>query len=125
MVAAKQAKERGNASEAERLCVDALQYVDASAIRSLYEYAALLQSEDARARADSLRQAKTQPGSSVFLGWSPSDELRAYADLLRERDRGTEVEAIMALANAYLQAQGAHAARLREQARGGDPRGTC
>ena len=131
IVAAKQAKERGATSEAEQLCVEALQYVDANTVRSLYDYAALLQelkregAEAAKARADKLYQAKTQPGSSVYLGWIPSTELQAYARLLQELDRNAEAEAMRALADAYDSAQHAHYIRYIEQARGSDPRGTC
>ncbi len=41
-LAAKQARERGDKDEAERYCVQALQYVGVSTVNNLYEYAALL-----------------------------------------------------------------------------------
>lgn len=125
-LAAKQATERGETAEAERLCVEALQYVDASAVQSLYDYASLLKAlkqegaEAAQATADQLREAKRQP-ISVFLGWIPSTELRAYAALLQERGQDAEAEAMRALADGYDRAQRAAYARHREQ----DPRGRC
>src|SRR5262245_29941203 len=127
---AKQARERGKLSEAEQLCVVALRYVDASAARSLDEYATLLhelkrdQADAARTRADKFRESKTQSGS-VYLGWIPSSELRAYAGLLQELKRGPEAGAMQALADAYETVQRAHFARLQAQARGRDPRGIC
>src|SRR5262245_41043806 len=63
---AKQARDRGKLPQAEQLCVVALRYVDASAVRSLDEYATLLhelnrdQADAARTRADMFRTSKTQ-----------------------------------------------------------------
>lgn len=134
-LAAAQANERGDTAAAERLCVEAFQYVDASVIRSFYEYASLLEplnragAEEARARAGKVRELRTGSGS-VYLGWRPSDELRAYAGLLRELGRSAEAEAMRALAAADDQAQLAHYHRLQEQALqkhglGRGPMGLC
>lgn len=131
-LAAKQAWERGETAEAERLCVAALQYVSASTVRTLDEYASLLgtlkraEAEGARARSDKLRDARLRPGpGSVYLGFVPSGELRAYATLLRELARTAEAEAVMALADAEDQAQRIHFVRLQMQHQGRDPRGAC
>lgn len=133
--AARRAKAEGNKAEAERLCVEVLQYVDTNVIRSLFDYAALLrtlkrdEAEAARARAVKVREARMGPGS-VYLGWRPSDELVGYAVLLEELGRTAEAEAMRTLAAAENQAQFAHfqrmqEQRLQEQRLGGDPMGIC
>lgn len=128
--AARRAKAEGNKGEAERLCVEVLQYVDASVIRSLFDYAALLQrlkrgeAEDARARAVKVREVR-MGAESVYLGWRPSDELLGYAVLLGGLGRTAEAEAMRKLAGADNQAQFAHFQRMREQRLGGDPMGIC
>lgn len=129
-LAGKQAWERGNLAEAERFCVELLEYVDASTIRSLYEYASLLKAlkrqdaEAAWARAEKLREAKSQPGSA-YLGFRPSTELGAYAAVLREVRRYADAEATEALASAANDVQFMHFFRLQEQARGGNPTRRC
>jgi hypothetical protein len=132
MRAAAQARERGNREEAERQCVDAFRYVDASVIKALFDYAALLktlgrpEADAAQARAERYREIKTRPQpSSVYLGWSPSDELKAFVDLLGEIGRAAEAKAIVALAAAHDRVNKAHFARLMEQQQGRDPRGNC
>ena len=129
---AKQARDRGDKAQAERHCVEALEYVGASTVNNLYAYAALLNSlqrksaEAAHARADKLREARNRPGpGSVYLGFQPSAELTGYAALLQELGRDAEAEAMRALADAEDWAQQWHYARLQEQARGSDPRGKC
>jgi len=132
MLAAGHASKRGDTPEAEQFCIQALQYVGASTVNNLFEYAALLKAlkregaEAALSRADKLREARSQPGpGSVYLGFAPSEELKRYADLLQELGRGAEAEAMRALANAEDRARMSHVMRLQEQARGGDPRGKC
>lgn len=119
-VAAKQAREQGNTAEADRLCVEALQYVYASTLTSQYGYASVLkglgrpEAEAARTRADKLREALLSPSGGDFDAWEPATELRAYEALLREVGRAADAEAIMELATAYTLAIYTH-----------DPRGTC
>ncbi len=119
-VAAKQAREQGNTAEADRLCVEALQYVYASTLTSQYGYASVLkglgrpEAEAARTRADKLREALLSPSGGDFDAWEPATELRAYEALLREVGRAADAEAIMKLATAYTLAIYTH-----------DPRGTC
>jgi hypothetical protein len=129
-LAAKQARDRGDKAEAERHCVQALEYVGTSTVNNLYAYAALLKSlqrtdaEAAHARADKLRDVRSQRGGG-YLGFEPSGELTGYAALLRGLGRGAEADAMRVLADAEDWAQQWHYARLQEQARGGDPRGKC
>ncbi len=131
-LAAKQALERGETAEAERICVAALQSVSASTVRTLDEYASLLgtlkraEAEGARARSDMLREARLRPGSSiVYLGFVPSGELRAYATLLRELARTADAEVVTALADAEDHARGIHLVRLQMQYQGRNPHGVC
>ena len=136
ILAAKQAREQSNKADAERLCSQALSYVDASAVKSLYEYAELLSAQnrgdgaEVRAKADKLRESKiqaaqaTRPGST-YLGFAPGDELNEYAALLQELHRGAEAEAMRALSEAYKYAQQAHGARSILFMQGKDPRGEC
>jgi len=129
-VAMKEAKGRGDAEACVRYLDEGLAYVDASAVRSLNEYAALLQqmqrseAEAAQARADKLRDAKSLPGST-FLGFLPGAELRGYASLLEEVGRTTDAEAIRELATAYESAQYTHYLRLRWQHEGRNPNSPC
>jgi len=128
--AAKQALERGEPAEGERLCVVALQYVGASTLRSLDEYASLLgrlkrpEAEGARARAEKLREVRSNPGGG-YLGFAPPGELRAYANLLRELGQVADAETMMALAAAEDHANRAHYLRSQMQYSGRDWRGTC
>lgn len=132
MRAAAQARERGNRGDAERLCLEAFRYVDASVIKALFDYASLLktlgrpEAEAAQARAERLREIKTRPqAGSVYLGWNPSDELKAFAGLVREIGRTAEAEAIVALAAAHDRVQMAQFMRVIQQQQGRDPRGNC
>jgi hypothetical protein len=133
--AAAQAREGGNKEEAERLCVNAFRYVQVNVIKALFDYAALLRTlgrpdaDAAQARAERYRQIKTRPvppqGSSEHLGWSPPDELKAFAGLLEENGRPTEAKAIAALSAAADRVNKAHFVRLMDQQQGRDPRGNC
>jgi len=129
-VAMREAKERGDPETCVRILEEGLAYVDASAIRSLYEYAALLQqtqrreAEGAQARADKLREAKRLPGST-YLGFLPGAELRRYASLLEEVGRTADAKAIMELATAYESAQFTHYLRLLWQHEGRNPNPSC
>lgn len=129
-LAAKQARDRGDKAEAERHCVQALEYVGVSTVDNLYAYAALLKSlqrtdaDAAHARAEKLRDVRSQRGGG-YLGFEPSGELTEYAALLRGLGRGVEADAMRTLADAEDWAQQWHYARLQEPARGGEPRGNC
>lgn len=131
-VAVNQARNKGDRDEAERFCVAALQYASMSTIKSLDEYAALLRTlqrpgaETAQLRANTLREAKNRPGpGSVHIGFNPSDELRAYANLLRELQRSTDAQAINALADAAQYSNLMHFGRSRLHYQGHDFRGVC
>ena len=73
-LAAKQARDRGDKAEAERHCVQALEYVGTSTV-NLYAYAALLESlqrtdaEAAHARADKLRDVEA---NGMAFTWDSS-----------------------------------------------------
>jgi len=136
LLAAKQAREGGDTAESERLCFQALPYVNASAIKSLYEYADLLKAqkrgdgEDVRAKADLLKKVKAQQAQAtqagnVYLGFVPWEELKDYADLLQELHRGADAEAMRALASAYKYGQEVHIRRAFLLSQGRDPRGEC
>jgi hypothetical protein len=135
MRAAAQARERGNREEAERTCVDAFRYVDISVIKALFDYAALLrtlgrpEADAAQERAEKYREIKTRPvpprGSSEYLGWSPPNELKAFAALLGDTGRADEAKAIVALAAVQDRVNKANFARLMDQRQGRDPRGNC
>lgn len=130
MLSAKQASDRGDKSEAEQLCARALEYVGTTTVNKLQEYAALLKmlrrqgAEAAQAKADKLREVRSQPGGG-YLGFIPADELVRYAGLLQELGRSTEAEAIRALARADFRAQRIHVLRTYEYVQGRDPRGRC
>jgi tetratricopeptide (TPR) repeat protein len=129
---ANQARERGEIAEAERLCVLALRYVGARTVSTLDDYASLLAklnrqgAQEAKARAEKLRNARlaTEPGS-VYLGFNPADELRAYAALLRELSRNAEATAVSALADAETWLNFTNFTRNHMVAGGQDPSGTC
>jgi hypothetical protein len=129
-LAAKTAAERGEKADAERFCVEALQYVATSTVDSLFEYAALLKAlkregaEAAHARAEKLLEARSQPGT-LYIGFVPPDELKRYADLLQELGRGAEAEAMRALASAEDHARKVHFIRFREQSAGREPPIVC
>ncbi len=134
--AARQALARGDAPAAERLCYQAFEAIDDAVPVGYDAYAALLESDRSgeaatmRERARQLRalrearRSATQPTSN-YLGFSPAQDLDAYAALLQARQRTDESRRMRALAAAYTREQGAHVQRtLLYQARK-DPRGTC
>jgi hypothetical protein len=129
---AKQALERGEVLEAERLCVLAITYVGARTVRVLEEYASLLATlnragaRDAKERAEKLndQRLRREPGS-VYLGFEPAAELIAYARLLLELARTAEADAVIALADADRRVSRINFIRNAVLARGKDPRGIC
>lgn len=132
----KEARERGDKGEAERLCFQALKYADESAVGSLYKYADLVKDlkrgdgATERSKADMLRDAKAQQWEAtergnVYLGFAPWEELKQYADLLQEHNRGAEAEAMRVLASAYKYGQEVHLRRTLLLNQGRDPLGEC
>ncbi len=129
---ATRAAERGELQEAERLCFLAIQYVGERTVRNLHDYASLLESlnrtgvKDAKARADRLRDARLKSGpGSVHLGFDPTEELRAYAAVLRGLSRTAEADAVSGLADAERQVQFMNFIRNTMLTQGRDPRGNC
>jgi tetratricopeptide (TPR) repeat protein len=71
-------------------------------------------------RAALFRQAKfggAREGSSVYLGFSPSDLLKEYASELRQLGSADEARRIEDMAERYRQVQAEHLRRLRERQR--------
>lgn len=130
VVSMKEARDRGDAEACIRHLEEGLAYVDASAVRSLDEYATLLhtlqrsEADTVRARANRLREAQSRPGSA-YLGFPPAGELQGYVSLLQELGRTSEAEAIKELADEYDSAQSTHFQRLIWQQEGRDPNLPC
>jgi len=134
--AARQAHQQGDLMAAERLCHDAFEAVDQSALAAYDAYADLLRSEhrteEATVRTQALRlhelraqrSQQTQP-TSTYLGFAPSDGLNAYADLLQTLQRPDDAQRMRSLAIAYRQVQQAHFQRTMLFQQGKDPRGAC
>ena len=134
--AARQARESGDVSAAERLCYSAFQIVDESALAAYDAFADRLKAEhrteEAMVRAQSARlhelKAQQLDGTkptSTYLGFSTSDGLLAYADLLRSLGEIDGAERMRSLALAYRQVQQAHFQRAQLFQQGKDPRGSC
>ncbi len=134
--AARQARAHGDVMSAERLCHDAFQSIDASALAAYDAYADRLRAEQrpeeatVRAQAERLHEVKaqqtqsTQP-TSTYLGFSTSGGLNAYADLLQSLHETDEAARMRSLALAYQQVQQAHFQRTQMFQQGKDPRGAC
>ena len=127
---------QGNKSGAEQLCYQALQFADANMIRSLYDYANVLDTQRndrsilVRNRADRLAQMRSQQRGATsaqvtYLGFLPERMLKEYADLLNESHRTAEAASINALGEAYRYTQGIQATRLYIINQGGNPYGIC
>jgi tetratricopeptide (TPR) repeat protein len=129
---AKQALERGETAEAERLCFFAVTQVGTRTVEILEEYAALLATlnregaRNAKQRAEilSVQRQRREPGS-VYLGFEPAGELIAYARLLRELARTAEADAVVALADAEKRVNLMNFTRAQILHQGRDPRGIC
>jgi hypothetical protein len=134
--AAREAREHGDVLGAERLCHDAFQSIDTSALAAYDAYAGRLGAEQrpeeatVRAQAARLHEVKAQQSrsmqpTSTYLGFSTSDGLNAYADLLQSLHETDEATRMRSLALAYQQVQQAHFQRTQMFRQGKDPRGAC
>ena len=134
--AARKARQQGDLDTAERLCYSTFVAVDRTALSSYDAYVALLKAEhraeeaSVRAHAERLREVKQQqsrggqPGS-MYLGFSPVEDLDAYAVLLQSLRRSDAAQRMRALAQAYRQVQQAHYVRMRLLQDHKDARGVC
>lgn len=134
--AAQKENKQGNKTKADQLCYQAIDYADANSIRSLYEYADLLEEKKheenvmVRGRADKLRELRIQRAQSTgptntYLGFAPWQVLNQYADLLEKLQQTAEAESMRALSNAYKYTQEIHITRTRVIGQGGNPLGMC
>jgi hypothetical protein len=131
---AQQARERGARDVAERACARGILYVQAQAIKVLYQYAEMLDRQNygagvsVRGKAQKLEQARdaSQAGKpSNYLGFDPAAELKSYADFLSGLKRGEDALKAEALASAYRYAQDANVRRAALRREGRDPLGEC
>lgn len=134
--AARLAHRQGDAIGAEKLCHDAFESVERSALAAYDAYADRLRTEHraeeaaVREQAGKLHALKaeqaraTQP-TSTYLGFAPADGLRAYADLLATVGQPDDAERMRSLALAYQQVQQSHFQRTQMFRQGQDPRGSC
>ncbi|TAK79770.1 MAG: hypothetical protein EPO20_30825 [Betaproteobacteria bacterium] len=129
---AAKARARGEAVEAEKLCVVAMQYVRERTVKALEEYAALASkmnradAQQVAEKARKLKDARLSPAQgSVYLGFDPADELRAYTAVLKGLDRTAEMQSVGALADAESQVNFNHFVRMQIGQQGGDYRGVC
>ena len=133
---ARQARQHGDLTTAERLCHAAFESVDESALAAYDAYADRLaaehRAEEARVREQSGRlhvlkaeqKSASQP-TSTYLGFAPAEGLNGYADLLATLQQPQESARIRSLALAYQQVQQAHFQRTMMFRQGQDPRGSC
>ena len=133
---AQEQRDRGDRAAAERACARGILYVQAQTIQVLYAYADLLDRQNLgsgipmRSKVQKLEQARdaqTQAHKSgdTYIGFDPSQELKAYADLLAGMKRKNDALVVEALAAAYRYAQDANARRTLLQREGKDPMGEC
>ena len=133
--AARDARRQGDIATAERLCYDAFQNVDRSALAAYDAYVERLhvehRAEEAKVREQSARlhelkaeQSRGTQPTSTYLGFAPADGLKAYADLLAP-SQPDDAQRMRSLALAYQQVQQAHFQRTMMFRQGQDPRGSC
>ena len=133
---ARQARLLGDLMVAERLCHEAFQSVDDSALAAYDAYVDRLhaehRSEAAAVREQSARfhvlkseQGRGNQPTSTYLGFAPADGLKTYADLLATLQQPEEAQRMRSLALAYQQVQQAHFQRPMMFRQGQDPRGSC
>ena len=139
---ARQARQEGDLNAAERLCHDAFESVDSSALAAYDAYADLLhvehRVEEATVRGQSERlhavkveQRRSTRPSSTYLGFAPAEGLKAYADLLASLQQRDDAQHIRSLALAYQQVQQAHFQRTtmfrqgQDRAGHADPAASC
>jgi uncharacterized protein HemY len=137
LLAIKNAQQRGDKPEAERLCSRLIPYAQAQGIKALYDHAKFLDAQqpgsgaDARARAERLTQVTTeharaaQASNSTYLGFAPWDDLTAYADALQRSGRPLDAQEMRALAQAYQYGQAVHVNRSLLMQQGKSPLGEC
>jgi hypothetical protein len=122
--------------QAEQLCARASPYVEAQAVTALREYASFLDSlqtgsgAEVRAKVEKLVQVRAEQSrggkpTSSNIGFVPSDELNAYADVLQSSQRQSDSNAMRALAAAYQYSQAVYINRGLLTRQGKDPRGHC
>lgn len=133
---ARRIRSQGDLAAAERLCRNAFQIIDQSALAGYDAYAELEAVEHLpdeqkvrghAARLHEIKEAQahaSQPTSS-YLGFSPAEGLNAYADLLKGLQREDDAARIRSLARAYQQVQQTHFRRTMLFEQGKDPRGSC
>lgn len=128
--------EQGSKSGAEQLCYQALHFADANMIKSLFDYADMLETQMnnrsifIRGRANKLAKLRAQQTSATttqttYLGFQPGAILKEYASLLNKLQRTTDAASIGMLEEAYKYTQEVHAVRLRIMNQGGNAQGTC
>lgn len=128
--------EQGNKSGAEQLCYQALRIADANMIKSLFDYADMLEAQTnnrgvlVRERANKLgrlraKQASATTAQTTWLGFQPGEILKEYADLLNKLQRTTDAASIGMLEEAYKYTQEVRAVRLHIMLQGGNAQGTC
>jgi hypothetical protein len=90
-------------------------------IQSLEDYAVLLREKSQEAEAKKIEQwvkvmAQTmQASESTFLGFNPSEVLRAYSALLHQEGMNKEATAMNSLADSYQRANAKAATRMAEE----------
>lgn len=136
IAAARQSRQEGELMAAERLCRDAFESVEQSALAAYDAYAARLEVEhrneagtvrerSARLHALKAERSRGSQPTSTYLGFAPSDDLTAYADLLSSLHEADASQRMRSLALAYQQVQQAHFQRTMMFRQGKDPRGSC
>ena len=136
IASARLARQQGDLDAAERLCREAFESVDRSALAAYDAYADRLHAEhraeeaavrDQSERLHALKAAQsrgTEP-SSTYLGFAPAEGLKAYADLFASLHEPDEAQRMRSLALAYQQVQQAEFQRTMMFRQGKDPRGSC
>jgi hypothetical protein len=137
MLAVKNAQQRGDKPEAERLCSRLIPYAQTQGVKAFYDHAKFLDAQqpgsgaDARARAERLTQVTTeharaaQASNSTYLGFAPWDDLTGYADALQRSGRPVDAQEMRALAQAYKYGQAVHVSRSLLIQQGKSPLGEC
>lgn len=128
--------EQGNKSGAEQLCYQALHFADANMIKSLFDYADMLETQMnnhsifIRNRANKLaklraQQENTTTPQTTYLGFQPTVILKEYARFLNKLQKTTDATSIEMLEEAYKYTQEVHAVRFRIMSEGGNAQGIC
>jgi hypothetical protein len=134
--AARQARQQGDVTTAERLCAAAFGTIEDSVATAYDAYADRLKdtgsADEPKVRAQALRlrelnasRRDAKQPTSTYLGFAPAEGLQAYAELLRGAREPADAERMHSLALAYQQEQQAHFQRTQLFRQGKDPRGAC